>query len=27
MEGTLEALHDVVKGGKARHLGAFSMWG
>jgi aryl-alcohol dehydrogenase-like predicted oxidoreductase len=27
MEETLEALHDVVKAGKARYIGASSMWG
>ncbi len=26
IEETLEALHDVVKAGKARHIGASSMW-
>ncbi len=26
IEETLEALHDVVKAGKARYLGASSMW-
>ena len=26
MEETIEALHDVVKAGKARYLGASSMW-
>ena len=26
VEETMEALHDVVKAGKARHLGASSMW-
>jgi 1-deoxyxylulose-5-phosphate synthase len=26
MEETLEALHDVVKAGKARYIGASSMW-
>lgn len=26
MEETLEALHDVVKAGKARYIGACSMW-
>ena len=26
VEETLEALHDVVKAGKARHIGASSMW-
>ena len=26
IEETLEALHDVVKSGKARYLGASSMW-
>jgi aryl-alcohol dehydrogenase (NADP+) len=26
IEETLEALHDVVKSGKARHIGASSMW-
>ena len=26
MEETLEALHDVVKAGKVRYLGASSMW-
>jgi aryl-alcohol dehydrogenase (NADP+) len=26
IEETLEALHDVVRAGKARHLGASSMW-
>jgi 1-deoxyxylulose-5-phosphate synthase len=27
VEETMEALHDVVKAGKARYLGASSMWG
>jgi aryl-alcohol dehydrogenase-like predicted oxidoreductase len=27
IEETLEALHDVVKAGKARYIGASSMWG
>ncbi|HKG50605.1 MAG TPA: aldo/keto reductase [Actinomycetales bacterium] len=27
VEETLEALHDVVKAGKARYVGASSMWG
>ena len=27
IEETMEALHDVVKAGKVRHLGASSMWG
>lgn len=26
IEETMEALHDVVKAGKARHIGASSMW-
>lgn len=26
VEETMEALHDVVKSGKARHIGASSMW-
>src|SRR5688500_19735590 len=26
IEETMEALHDVVKAGKARYLGASSMW-
>ncbi len=26
IEETLEALHDVVKAGKARYIGASSMW-
>ena len=26
VEETMEALHDVVKAGKARYLGASSMW-
>jgi aryl-alcohol dehydrogenase (NADP+) len=26
IEETIEALHDVVKAGKARHIGASSMW-
>ena len=26
MEETLEALHDIVKAGKARYIGASSMW-
>jgi aryl-alcohol dehydrogenase (NADP+) len=26
IEVTMEALHDVVKAGKARHIGASSMW-
>jgi aryl-alcohol dehydrogenase-like predicted oxidoreductase len=26
VEETMEALHDVVKAGKARHIGASSMW-
>ena len=26
IEETMEALHDVVRAGKARHLGASSMW-
>ena len=26
IEETMEALHDVVKAGKARYIGASSMW-
>jgi 1-deoxyxylulose-5-phosphate synthase len=26
VEETMEALHDVVKAGKARYIGASSMW-